>query len=1436
MGTKFYPDPVSTGVLPNSITNNDLVQVPAFTVKGNQTAVTADVNDIAASANDRLFARVADALSFTQLTDGMVPANTLGLGKLTNATAQYNLVGRKTASAGAWEDATRAELLIAGLELSQTFSGANVFSRGSGVGTTLNVIGDSAAAVFQTTRNSSAGTGPIFQGRKSLGDASTPTVVANANVALSMAGQGYDGSSYVTIGTLNLRVAETSPSSSAMGGQWVLSANVAGGISNTELLRIDHTNGIQMFGTNVVIDANRIIRPRSYTISTVPTITTTGLIHASDLGGGAGVLQSNGTAWNRVKESGTANETTEVNLTFTWSRLTNAPVVRANVALTADRTVTLSTAGCANGDRAAFVRSAAATGAFNWNIAGATTTALAAALDWVVYEFDGTQWNMVQKFSAGGGGGGGGTYLAGAGLDLTVDTFSIETGGVVTGMLADDAVTFAKMQNIATDRPLGRDTASTGDAEEITVGGGLEFTGTGGIQTSAFTGDVTKAAGGTALTVANDAITFAKMQNIATDRILGRDTALSGDTEELTVGGGLEFTGTGGIQTSAHTGDVTKAAGGTATTIANDAVSFAKMQNIATDRLIGRDTASTGDPEEITVGGGIEFTTTGGIQTSAFTGDVTKTAGGTALTVAANAVSDAKFRQSGALTVVGRSANSTGNVADIAAGANDRLLTRVADALGFTQLTNGMVPTNTIGPDKLAVSATDRLIGRDTAAAGAGEEITVGGGLEFTGTGGIQTSAFTGDVTKSAGGTAQTIANDAVSFAKMQNIASDRLIGRDTATTGDPEEITVGGGIEFTTTGGIQISAFTGDVTKTAGGTALTVANNAVSDAKFRQSAALTVVGRSANSTGNVADIAAAANDRLLTRVADALGFTQLTNGMVPTNTIGLDKLADAAAVSVLGRSAGTGGARADIAASADGQFLGRGSGALSFQAITGDLVTNTAAGNIAATTVQAAINELDSEKAGLALANAFTDNQQITGIGSGPALAIFQSGGNGLNVTVTGGAMGNFIADNTVGSLNYTRYVTGSGGPNWTQRKARGTLAGPLVVIQNDQIGSNLFVAYDGAAFVTSAQITASIIAATPSATDMESRFTISLNPPGSVAITEFMRWQYGVGLSMYGANPVIDANRIFRPRSYTISTLPTITTTGIIHCSDMGPTSGSSGAGLLQSNGTNWVRVTTGGVESIASDAAHTATWQYLTNGPTIRSATALTAARTYTLGTTNAVVGARVRICRYSAGNFDWTIAGAAHAILSKPGDWVEFEYSLAGWILVAYNLPRPSGVDTIATDAAHTYTWSRYTDGDHVRGNATLTATRTATLGTTGAQEGDRVKFTRLGGGAFDWNIVGSTTFALTGADQFCSFEFDGSAWNIMDAGRISVASGGGGSGVDVEEEGVAVATATTLNFVGDNITATDAGGGQIDVTVASGVSLGLLIGIRNSTYF
>lgn len=57
-------------------------------------------------------------------------------------------------------------------------------------------------------------------------------------------------------------------------------------------------------------------------------------------------------------------------------------------------------------------------------------------------------------------------------------------------------------------------------------------------------GDATVNTGTGALTIANDAVTYAKMQNVsATSRILGRKTASAGDTEECTLSEVLDFIG-----------------------------------------------------------------------------------------------------------------------------------------------------------------------------------------------------------------------------------------------------------------------------------------------------------------------------------------------------------------------------------------------------------------------------------------------------------------------------------------------------------------------------------------------------------------------------------------------------------------------------------------------------------------------------------------------------------------------------------------------------------------------------------------------------------------------------------------------------------------------------------------------------------------------------
>jgi hypothetical protein len=157
---------------------------------------------------------------------------------------------------------------------------------------------------------------------------------------------------------------------------------------------------------------------------------------------------------------------------------------------------------------------------------------------------------------------------------LTGDVTTAAGGGSQAATIANDAVTNAKLANMATQTFKGRTTASTGDPEDLTVAQAktlLGLTGTNsGDQTISLTGDVTGSGTGSfAATIANDAVTYAKMQNIsATDRLLGRDTAGSGDAEELTVGGGIEFTGSAGIQRSALTGDITASAGSNATTLA----------------------------------------------------------------------------------------------------------------------------------------------------------------------------------------------------------------------------------------------------------------------------------------------------------------------------------------------------------------------------------------------------------------------------------------------------------------------------------------------------------------------------------------------------------------------------------------------------------------------------------------------------------------------------------------------------------------------------------------------------------------------------------------------------------------------------------------------------------------------------------------------------
>ena len=105
--------------------------------------------------------------------------------------------------------------------------------------------------------------------------------------------------------------------------------------------------------------------------------------------------------------------------------------------------------------------------------------------------------------------------------DNAVTADQIAANAVTTAKILDDNVTFSKIQDIAANSMLVRDANTAGAVSELTVGDTQIAIGDGnGFTAASLSGDVTMTNAGV-VTVANSAITTAKMANLADMKVLG---------------------------------------------------------------------------------------------------------------------------------------------------------------------------------------------------------------------------------------------------------------------------------------------------------------------------------------------------------------------------------------------------------------------------------------------------------------------------------------------------------------------------------------------------------------------------------------------------------------------------------------------------------------------------------------------------------------------------------------------------------------------------------------------------------------------------------------------------------------------------------------------------------------------------------------------------
>lgn len=148
---------------------------------------------------------------------------------------------------------------------------------------------------------------------------------------------------------------------------------------------------------------------------------------------------------------------------------------------------------------------------------------------------------------------------------------------------------------------------------------------------------------------------------------------------------------------------------------------------------------------------------------------------------------------------------------------------------------------------------------------------------------------------------------------------------------------------------------------------------------------------------------------------------------------------------------------------------------------------------------------------------------------------------------------------------------------------------------------------------------------------------------------------------LKLAGQN-VVNAERLLLARPLTVANFSSVTNVNgaLVFGTDLG-----GGSGPAYGNGAKWIRLNQSGVMTVSTDAAFTLT--YLISAPVQIHTGTLTADRTVTLSTTNAVNGSRFRVTRKGSGAFVLSVGGLKSLATNT---WCDVEYDGAAWVLTAY----------------------------------------------------------------------------------------------------------------------------------------------------------------------